>query len=336
MNLQQLQTALKNERSSDRLQSISSTFYTDAETYIKSLRDDRKTAAEDAPNIFDSREVMNLSHKIQRAEETLEKTYNRRIGKIINQAVLAASGGSFDKDPLTESEQTLYTAIIDAVNNNRTDTLAVLSDSSNTGNMFPANRDSTNTVSDLTSDTSTPTKNTDETTSEYMSGGTTETDTPSETTPQSPSTDTQSGGFAANVEFGDDTEQTTDTDSHTPSTDNDTPPTPPQPPQTDSDTPKSNNSDDFTTDFQTTPDTHQPDTHSETTHSERTDGGTTTDTDTHPNGEISRITIQITQDIGEIYGIDDRTYELTTEDVVSLPKENAKPLLENNAAITLE
>jgi DNA replication factor GINS len=45
-----------------------------------------------------------------------------------------------------------------------------------------------------------------------------------------------------------------------------------------------------------------------------------------------RTTVRITADVGEIYGVDDRSYRLEREDVVDLPADNAAPLVEKNAA----
>ncbi|WP_231182696.1 hypothetical protein [Haladaptatus sp. DYF46] len=48
--------------------------------------------------------------------------------------------------------------------------------------------------------------------------------------------------------------------------------------------------------------------------------------------EADRTTVRITRDIGSILGVDEREYDLETEDVVALPTENAGPLIERNAA----
>jgi DNA replication factor GINS len=45
-----------------------------------------------------------------------------------------------------------------------------------------------------------------------------------------------------------------------------------------------------------------------------------------------RTTVRITADVGEIYGVDDRSYRLAAEDVVDLPADNARPLVEKDAA----
>lgn len=51
---------------------------------------------------------------------------------------------------------------------------------------------------------------------------------------------------------------------------------------------------------------------------------------------ISRETVKITQEVGEIYGVDDRNYDLSTDDVVTLPAEHVDPLVERDAAERLE
>jgi DNA replication factor GINS len=49
-----------------------------------------------------------------------------------------------------------------------------------------------------------------------------------------------------------------------------------------------------------------------------------------------RQTVRVTEDVGSFLGVDDREYELASDDVVSLPAANATPLLERGAAEPLE
>ncbi|WP_248896855.1 hypothetical protein [Haloplanus halobius] len=58
------------------------------------------------------------------------------------------------------------------------------------------------------------------------------------------------------------------------------------------------------------------------------DGGDTPDAD--------RTTLRITRDVGEIFGVDEREYDLASEDVVTLPTPNAEPLLARDAAERLD
>lgn len=69
------------------------------------------------------------------------------------------------------------------------------------------------------------------------------------------------------------------------------------------------------------------------------DGGTAPDGPTEttvPPADVTRATVHITRDVGEILGVDERAYDLARGDVVTLPEENAAPLLERDAARRLE
>jgi len=54
------------------------------------------------------------------------------------------------------------------------------------------------------------------------------------------------------------------------------------------------------------------------------------------NDSVERTTVRITSDIGEVFGIDERSYNLSSDDVVTLPAENAGPLVERDAAERLD
>jgi DNA replication factor GINS len=48
--------------------------------------------------------------------------------------------------------------------------------------------------------------------------------------------------------------------------------------------------------------------------------------------DLDRTTLRITADVGTVYGVDEREYDLAREDVVTLPTTNAEPLLRKDAA----
>ncbi len=48
--------------------------------------------------------------------------------------------------------------------------------------------------------------------------------------------------------------------------------------------------------------------------------------------DVERELVRITDDIGDILGVDDREYDLSTDDVVTLPAANAEPLIEQGVA----
>ncbi len=69
---------------------------------------------------------------------------------------------------------------------------------------------------------------------------------------------------------------------------------------------------------------------------ESSDWNTDTSTD-HPPADIeARMTVRITGEVGEIFCVDEREYDLMPGDVVMLPELNAKPLLEQDAATQLD
>lgn len=57
---------------------------------------------------------------------------------------------------------------------------------------------------------------------------------------------------------------------------------------------------------------------------------------TETDGDVPRTMLRITRDVGEILGVDERAYDLARGDVVTLPEENAGPLLDRDAATRLE
>jgi len=52
--------------------------------------------------------------------------------------------------------------------------------------------------------------------------------------------------------------------------------------------------------------------------------------------DADRVTLRITEDVGQIFGVDEREYDLASEDVVTLPSTNAGPLLDRDAAERLD
>lgn len=54
------------------------------------------------------------------------------------------------------------------------------------------------------------------------------------------------------------------------------------------------------------------------------------------SGRLERTTVRIREDIGEIVGVDEHAYELAADDIVSLPTDNARPLIERGVADDLE
>lgn len=72
-------------------------------------------------------------------------------------------------------------------------------------------------------------------------------------------------------------------------------------------------------------------------------GTSSTTTETPPTDQTAtetpsteRTTVRVTTAVGEIFGVDDRSYDLQTDDIVHLPTANAEPLVQQDAAEPLE
>ena len=66
------------------------------------------------------------------------------------------------------------------------------------------------------------------------------------------------------------------------------------------------------------------------------DASSSRDAERPGDGDGGRTTVRITRDVGAIFGVDEREYDLADEDVVSLPDANADPLIERGAAERLD
>ena len=91
MNLEDLRAAQTRERATDGLQELRDSFYADVAEYIADLKERRETAAAAADDPFGDPEVQELSDKIETAEQVAEAIYERRMGKLVKQASLAAA-----------------------------------------------------------------------------------------------------------------------------------------------------------------------------------------------------------------------------------------------------
>ncbi|WP_435154593.1 DNA replication complex subunit Gins51 [Haladaptatus sp. DFWS20] len=276
MNLDELRSVQSKERSKDSLQHLRESFYADVGSYICDLREERERAAERADDPFDSAEVNRLTDEIQTAEEVVEAIYERRVGKVVKRASLAAAGIPADEEGLTNEEQTLFADLVDRIEANKSTVLDVLAGTESTSGSEDTTESETTTGSEPATEgnarDSEPTESTsvaedDRPSAEAaaIAGSTDDADSPSGESPNAGSGESPNAG-------------------------------------------------------------------------ERASSGTGEETESAPEPALSeeRTTVRITRDIGEILGVDERAYDLTSEDVVSLPAENAGPLIEREAAEKLD
>jgi DNA replication factor GINS len=296
MNLGDLQSTRSKERQKDSLQHLREDFYTDVGAFIAELRTERERAAEAADDPFDAPEVRRLTDDIETAEDTVEAVYERRVGKLVKLASLAAAGMPADRDGLTEEERDLFGTLVEAIESNRGHVLDGVLAGSSTDRTADSPTDAAETAGTATADdedthdeTDVPSPATEpptapETVEPEGAGGTSGRESPPEA----------AGGVSAADVMGGETPDSTDE----PVAEDDEPTADaPQAPSGAADT---------------------------------SDGGGSAQRGTE------RTTVRITRDVGEILGADERTYELASEDVVTLPDVNATPLLERDAAERLD
>jgi DNA replication factor GINS len=298
VDLDELRDALLAERRQDSLQALRESFYAEADAYVTELRERRDAAAAASTDPFSDPEVRRLSDEIDTAEEVRESLYERRIGKVVDRASFAAAGDSHDEGGLTEEERALFDDLVARIRENRA---AVLG-------------------------------------SEREAGG--EPD-PADAEPD-PSPDHEP-----------------DTDPE-PATDDDRPPDPNdllaeamggEPAATDDDADAGSRSDPAPTDGAASATAPDPESASEpavapareSASEPAPDPESASESDPEPDpapaaaagdggGTADRRRVYVTRDVGEILGVDDRTYRLAAEDVVDLPAENAEALLARDAA----
>ncbi len=133
MKLDELQSVQSRERQTDQLQQLRATFYEEAGKFVAQLREERDRAAERADDPFDAPEVNRLTDDIKTAEQTVEAIYERRVGKIVKMASLAAADMPTEDGGLTQEERELFETMVEAIQGNRRHVLDVIAGESPAG-----------------------------------------------------------------------------------------------------------------------------------------------------------------------------------------------------------
>jgi DNA replication factor GINS len=300
MNLDELRSVQNAERRKSGLQSLRESFYSEAGEYVASLKQQRERAADRADDPFSDPEVKRLSDEIETAEEVIEAIYERRMGKLLKRASLAASEMSADEEGLTTEEQELFHDIVERIRTNKSTVLDTVSGEADGED--PPDRDG----------------------SESAAG-------PDDRDP-APGTEPDDGVRAADAmgSTGDQGGEPADPvgdPTLTESRDEAPEPTevpPGDPPGGDTAPPG---------------DTAPSDGHAKAApaggrETATEDGGGSPGVESQRGTD--RVTVRITRDVGEIFGVDDRQYDLASEDVVQLPEQNADPLVRRDAAERLD
>lgn len=298
MNLDELQSVQSRERQIDSLQQLHDTFYEDAGRFVRQLREEREHVAADADDPFDSADVQRLTDEINTAEQTVEAIYERRIGKIVKQASLEAAGMAADVEGLTQEERAAFDRLVSTIEANRTRVLdGVLANA-------PGERDATNESANEASASEPP--------HDAERSHSDDPPTLPERESDSSSTASESGTMSSDEPDADGADATDDA-SGVSGPDRQAPPE------------------------MTREDAGEVPVHARP---ERDAGSPTGEGDENApspdHQDVNRVTVRITSDVGEILCVDDRAYELSTDDVVTLPETNADPLIDHDAAVRLD
>jgi len=305
MDLDELRAVQESERSTDSLQSLRDSFYRDVAEYINGLREERARAAERADDPFGSEEVRHLTDEIETAQEVAEAIYDRRLGKVVKRASLAAAGMPTDEEGLTDEEAALFADVVERIETRRDGVLSAFAGETE----LPTDAG----VSDGAPDDEhgAPVDELDDAgPANVTSTGGGEPDEradpdPSARTPAAGATPPESGGdpatgadtaFDASEAMGGEEGDRSGGVGDRPGDRDD----------------RSSGAEDR----------------------ERADPADPTPDGGRLAGE--RTTVRITRDVGEIMGVDEHVYELAGGDVATLPRANAEPLLERDAADRIE
>ncbi|PSP78056.1 hypothetical protein BRC81_08335 [Halobacteriales archaeon QS_1_68_20] len=306
MNLDELRSVQNKERQKDSLQHLRESFYEDVAGYLEGLEAERDRAAEEAEDPFASAEVQRLTDEIETAKDVTQAIYERRLGKLVKRASLAAADMPADDEGLTAEERELFNDLVDRIEANKSHVLDVVegeadssADSDRTTGSEP-DVGPTGVSDSLQTDPESSVgvgRSTDEAPDGPTDGRSRETAVPAD-----PATDREVPPPEAAADPGREPPGTADGSAGGP---------PGEPP---GDSAGGDLGDSSPTDADPEADSEQA-------------------SDEAPSADLDdRTTVRITRDVGEIFGVDEREYDLATEEVVTLPSANAEPLLERGAA----
>ncbi|SFG40136.1 DNA replication factor GINS [Halopelagius inordinatus] len=307
MNLDELRSVRRTERQKDSLQHLRDSFYEDVADYIAERKAERKRAADDAEDPFSDPDVGRLTDEIETAEEVVEAIYERRVGKVVKLASFAAADMSTDTNGLTAEERALFDDMVRRIKENRRTVLEVLGgkrkvSEHETTQPTPTHDQTNETDGAAVVRDAAPTPESDAPTADDAdAAGEDGSGPPTASDAESGDAD---GGVLADAMGGDSADEA-DPDSSTEEI-------PDRPAEGEAAA---------VTGADDSPD--EPGDAAEPAAPAPTDG-------------TDRVTLRITSDVGQIFGVDEREYDLATEDVVTLPTTNAEPLVERGAAERLD
>ncbi|WP_318568430.1 hypothetical protein [Salinigranum marinum] len=308
MNLEELRSVQRAERQKDSLQHLRDEFYENVAAYIAQLKDERERAVAAADDPFASDDVRRLTDEIESTKETANALYERRVGKVVKHASFAAADMATDEDGMTVEERDLFDDLVGRIRENRRTVLATLERNADDTAAEPASDEPSPAAAESTDST--------ESTGEADAGSGDRTGADVVDPPDAP--EPAADGLLSDALGGGESEESLAAVA------------------------SGDSSPESTPGAEASPDESTP-VGGETVGEDRPVGEAATvsddsvqarsdDADTTDTTDTERTVLRITADVGTVYGVDDREYDLAREDVVTLPTTNAEPLLQKDAA----
>ena len=320
MNLDELQSVQARERQSSDLQHLRSSFYREVGEYIETLNEERARIVETADDPFSEPEVRRITDDIETAESTVEAIYERRVGKVVKKASIAAAGMPVEDDGLTAEEAELFEDLVARIESNRETVLAALDGEAPS---VSCSIDDPASASERSDDQQRPNETTEPSDSPRAA------DRPEVSETSEASDDGVAAADLMGTGANDEAGASPSSAASTPAEASGSPPTPDADGDDAERSTKGGDGDPPTVSAGNARDADR-------TGETRRSGSARVGSNGDGSAEVGRTTVRITADVGEIVGADDRDYDLASEDVVTLPEPNADVLVENDAAERLE
>ncbi|MFA1611529.1 DNA replication complex subunit Gins51 [Halobellus rubicundus] len=364
MDLDELRSVQRTERQKDSLQHLRDSFYEDVADYIADRKAERKRLAQDADDPFSDPDVGRLTDEIETAEDVVEAIYERRVGKVVKLASFAAADMNADTGGLTAEERNLFEDLVARIKGNRETVLDVLAGEGGSSGESPATSPSTPSESAAAGGADpTPADPSRAPESEPQQSASPAADdgaSASDGTPPTPDdvlAEAMGGGSASGEAASADPTESEGSDPTVP------PDAPPDAVAADAPVVGDEQSDQGPNREPTNGDGRDEASDPPGGPEAVRDGGVAAAADSGGSatdsageaagddaaataesasdsdartGDTERVTLKITEDVGRIFGVDEREYDLASEDVVTLPTTNAGPLIERDAAERLE
>lgn len=126
VDIDQLQAVRDRERDREGLQELREDFYEEATAFVRELRAEREAAASETDDPFDDPRVTRLTDRIRTAEGTLEAIYEKRVGKLLTAATLAAADFPAEVEGMTREEAELFEVLVTEIESHREEVMGRL------------------------------------------------------------------------------------------------------------------------------------------------------------------------------------------------------------------